>query len=70
MVIASVVKQVRYTYICTRVYVWSFEVKCTNEKSEAMNIYARYTQGFLKLTKSCSHFPKILLTSADLNSRL
>ena len=25
-------------------------------------------QGFLKLTKSCSHFPKISLTNADLKS--
>ena len=27
-------------------------------------------QGFPKLTKSCSHFPKILSTSADLKSQL
>ena len=27
-------------------------------------------QGFPKVTKSCSHFPKILLTSGDLTSRL
>ena len=27
-------------------------------------------QGFPKLTKSCSHFPKILLTSAYLRSQL
>ena len=30
----------------------------------------RTRQGFLKFTKSCSHFPKKLLTRADLKSRL
>ena len=30
----------------------------------ALCVHVSIPQGFLKLTKSCSHFPKILLTSA------
>ena len=29
-----------------------------------------HTQGFLKVTKSCSHYSKILLTTSDIKSRL
>ena len=43
--------------------------QCTNKGCGDNKIHVT-SQGFPKLAESCSHFPKILLTSANLKSRL